>query len=85
MSWTKKNVHPGKLISTSQESRSDDPGRWTAEKRRISLGLKQVMHNPWEAFVAEHPVGSVIEAKSATSPNSACSSASTPISTAWCT
>ncbi len=60
MSWTKKNVHPGKLISTSQEVEVmilDVDG----EKRRISLGLKQVMHNPWDAFVAEHPVGSVIE------------------------
>jgi small subunit ribosomal protein S1 len=60
MSWTKKNVHPGKLISTSQEVDVmilDVDG----EKRRISLGLKQVMNNPWEAFAAENPVGSVIE------------------------
>jgi small subunit ribosomal protein S1 len=60
MSWTKKNVHPGKLISTSQEVEVmilDVDG----EKRRISLGLKQVMPNPWEQFLAEHPVGSIIE------------------------
>ena len=60
MSWTKKNVHPGKLISTSQEVEVmilDVDG----EKRRISLGLKQVQSNPWEAFIAEHPVGSEIE------------------------
>jgi small subunit ribosomal protein S1 len=60
MSWTKKNVHPGKLISTSQEVEVmilDVDG----EKRRISLGLKQVQDNPWDAFIAEHPVGSVIE------------------------
>ncbi|MGE3302337.1 MAG: 30S ribosomal protein S1 [Hyphomonadaceae bacterium] len=60
MSWTKKNVHPGKLISTSQEVEVmilDVDG----EKRRISLGLKQVMANPWEQFLAEHPVGAIIE------------------------
>ncbi len=60
MSWTKKNVHPGKLVSTSQEVDVmilDVDG----EKRRISLGLKQVMSNPWESFTSEHPVGSVIE------------------------
>jgi small subunit ribosomal protein S1 len=60
MSWTKKNVHPGKLISTSQELEVivlDVDG----DKRRISLGLKQVMANPWESFIDAHPVGSVIE------------------------
>src|SRR5438270_10097880 len=60
MSWTKKNVHPGKIVSTSQEVEvmvlDVDP-----QKRRISLGLKQVMPNPWEAFVEDHPVGSEIE------------------------
>ncbi|MBV9828376.1 MAG: 30S ribosomal protein S1 [Alphaproteobacteria bacterium] len=60
MSWTKKNVHPGKIVSTSQEVEvmvlDVDPA-----KRRISLGLKQVMANPWEAFVEEHPVGSQVE------------------------
>ncbi len=60
MSWTKKNVHPGKIVSTSQEVEvmvlDVDP-----QKRRISLGLKQVMSNPWEAFVEEHPVGSTVE------------------------
>jgi small subunit ribosomal protein S1 len=59
MSWTKKNVHPGKLISQSQEVEvlvlDVD-----ADKRRISLGLKQVMENPWEAFIREHPPGSTI-------------------------
>ncbi len=60
MSWTKKNVHPGKLISTSQEVDVmilDVDG----EKRRISLGLKQVMSNPWEQLAADHPVGSIVE------------------------
>jgi len=60
MSWTKKNLHPGKLLSTSQEVDvlvlDVD-----ADKRRISLGLKQVMENPWDVFLSAHPVGSVIE------------------------
>src|SRR5450432_482901 len=60
MSWTKKNVHPGKIISTSQEVEvmilDVDPS-----KRRVSLGLKQAMANPWDAFVAAHPVGSTVE------------------------
>jgi small subunit ribosomal protein S1 len=60
MSWTKKNVHPGKIISTSQEV-DVMVLDVDSEKRRISLGLKQVMHNPWEAFVAEHPVGTNVE------------------------
>ena len=60
MSWTKKNVHPGKIVSTSQEVEvvvlDVD-----ATKRRISLGLKQTMANPWEAFVEGHPVNSEVE------------------------
>ncbi len=60
MSWTKKNVHPGKIVSTSQEVDvmvlDVDAG-----KRRISLGLKQVQRNPWEQFVDDHPIGSVVE------------------------
>src|SRR6202521_2889486 len=60
MSWTKKNVHPGKIVSTSQEVDvmvlDVDP-----QKRRISLGLKQVMANPGDAFIEEHPVGSTVE------------------------
>ncbi|HEY7243746.1 MAG TPA: 30S ribosomal protein S1 [Xanthobacteraceae bacterium] len=60
MSWTKKNVHPGKIVSTSQEVEVQvlevDP-----VKRRISLGLKQTMRNPWEVFVEKHAPGSVIE------------------------
>ncbi len=60
MSWTKKNVHPDKIVATSQEVEvmvlDVDAG-----KRRISLGLKQVQRNPWEQFVDEHPVGSVVE------------------------
>ncbi|MDB5430891.1 MAG: ribosomal protein, partial [Caulobacter sp.] len=60
MSWTKKNVHPGKIVSTSQEVEvvvlDVD-----ASKRRVSLGLKQAMDNPWDAFVQQHPVGSTVE------------------------
>ena len=60
MSWTKKNVHPGKIISSSQEV-DVMVLDVDAEKRRISLGLKQVMNNPWEAFQAEHPIGTNID------------------------
>ena len=60
MSWTKKNVHPGKIISTSQQVEvmvlDVDP-----QKRRISLGLKQCLENPWEEFREIFPVDSVIE------------------------
>jgi small subunit ribosomal protein S1 len=60
MSWTKKNVHPGKIVSTSQEVEVQvlevDP-----VKRRISLGLKQTMRNPWELFVEKYPPGSEVE------------------------
>ena len=60
MSWTKKNVHPGKIVSTSQEVEvmvlEVDP-----DKRRISLGLKQTLGNPWEDFLERHPAGSEVE------------------------
>ncbi len=60
MSWVKKNVHPGKIVSTSQEVEVlvlevDE------DKRRISLGLKQAQRNPWEVFAEDHPVGTVLE------------------------
>ena len=60
MSWTKKNVHPGKIVSTSQEVEVEVLDV-DSEKRRISLGLKQTQDNPWSAFLAEHPVGTEIE------------------------
>jgi small subunit ribosomal protein S1 len=60
MSWTKKNVHPGKIVSTSQEV-DVKVLEVDEEKRRISLGLKQAQQNPWEAFAEKHPVGSVVE------------------------
>ena len=60
MSWTKKNVHPGKIVSTSQEVdvivlEIDDV------KRRVSLGLKQTQRNPWEVFAEQNPEGSQVE------------------------
>jgi len=67
MSWTKKNVHPGKIVSTSQEVEvvvlDVD-----ASKRRVSLGLKQAMQNPWEQFLEQHPIGAAVdgEVKNAT-------------------
>ncbi|NND42415.1 MAG: 30S ribosomal protein S1 [Silicimonas sp.] len=60
MSWTKKNVHPGKIVSTSQEVDvmvlEIDPA-----KRRVSLGLKQTQRNPWEVFAEQFPVGTHVE------------------------
>ncbi|MHC1547272.1 30S ribosomal protein S1 [Phyllobacterium sp. K27] len=60
MSWTKKNVHPGKLLSTTQEVEvvvlEVDP-----VKRRISLGLKQTLDNPWTTFADKFPVGTIVE------------------------
>ncbi|MCK5295818.1 MAG: 30S ribosomal protein S1, partial [Alphaproteobacteria bacterium] len=60
MSWTKKNIHPGKIVSTSQEV-DIVVLDVDSQKRRISLGLKQCMDNPWEAFVENFAVGSEIE------------------------
>ncbi len=60
MSWTKKNVHPGKILSTTQDVDvvvlEVDPS-----KRRISLGLKQTLENPWQAFAYSHPAGTEVE------------------------
>jgi small subunit ribosomal protein S1 len=60
MSWTKKNVHPGKIVSTSQEVEvmvlDVD-----MSKRRISLGLKQCMANPWESFAEQYPAGTELD------------------------
>ncbi|RMH48605.1 MAG: 30S ribosomal protein S1 [Alphaproteobacteria bacterium] len=60
MSWTKKNAHPGKIVSTSQEVEVMVLDVDEA-KRRVSLGLKQCQRNPWEAFQESHPPGTVIE------------------------
>ncbi len=60
MSWTKKNVHPNKIVSTSEQVEvvvlDVDPN-----KRRISLGLKQNLSNPWDTFADTYPVGTVVE------------------------
>jgi len=60
MSWTKKNVHPGKIVSTSQEVEVMVLEIDSA-KRRVSLGLKQTQRNPWEVFAETHPVGTNVE------------------------
>ena len=60
MSWTKKNVHPGKIVSTSQEV-DVVVLDVDASKRRVSLGLKQAQANPWDQFVEQHPLGSTVE------------------------
>jgi small subunit ribosomal protein S1 len=60
MSWTKKNVHPGKIVSTSQEVEVMVLEIDTV-KRRVSLGLKQTMRNPWEVFAESHPEGTQVE------------------------
>jgi small subunit ribosomal protein S1 len=82
MSWTKKNVHPGKILSTSEEITVEvlevDP-----VKRRISLGLKQVMDNPWEASPPSTRRAPRSRARSRTSPSSGCSSAWKATWTAW--
>ena len=60
MSWTKKNVHPGKIVSTSQEVEVmvlEIDGT----KRRVSLGLKQTQRNPWEVFAEQFPEGTEVE------------------------
>ena len=60
MSWTKKNVHPGKIVSTSQEVEVmvlEIDG----SKRRVSLGLKQTQRNPWEVFAESNPEGAKVE------------------------
>ncbi|MDF3033368.1 MAG: ribosomal protein [Alphaproteobacteria bacterium] len=60
MSWTKKNIHPGKILSTSQEVEVQVLDV-DITKRRISLGLKQCQDNPWQNFKDNHPVGSILE------------------------
>ena len=60
MSWTKKNVHPGKIVSTSQEVEVEVL-EVDQEKRRISLGIKQTQGNPWDSFQDRYPVGTIIK------------------------
>ena len=60
MSWTKKNIHPGKIVSTSQQVEVQVL-EVDSQKRRISLGLKQTQDNPWDSFLSTHPKGTVVE------------------------
>ena len=60
MSWTKKNVHPGKIVSTSQEVEVMVL-EIESDKRRVSLGLKQTQGNPWEGFAKNFPEGAEVE------------------------
>jgi small subunit ribosomal protein S1 len=60
MSWTKKNVHPGKILSTSQEVEVMVL-ELDKEKRRVSLGLKQIQGNPWQNFAQSNTVGAILE------------------------
>jgi small subunit ribosomal protein S1 len=60
MSWTKKNVHPGKIVATSQKV-DVTVLEVDSNKRRISLGLKQTQENPWDDFLTKHPRGSIVE------------------------
>ena len=60
MSWTKKNVHPGKIVSTSQEVEVMVL-EIDSVKRRVSLGLKQTQRNPWEVFAEQFPEGTEVE------------------------
>jgi len=60
MSWTKKNIHPGKIVSTSQQVEVQVL-EVDSQKRRISLGLKQTQDNPWDTFLSTHPKGTVVE------------------------
>jgi small subunit ribosomal protein S1 len=60
MSWTKKNVHPGKIVSTSQEV-DVIVLEIDGVKRRVSLGLKQTQRNPWELFAEQNPEGTQVE------------------------
>ena len=60
MSWTKKNVHPGKIVSTSQEVEVMVLDVDT-DKRRISLGIKQCLSNPWASFETNNPEGTVLD------------------------
>jgi len=59
MSWTKKNIHPGKIVSTSQEVECEVL-EVEQEKRRISLGIKQTQSNPWDSFADRFPIGTII-------------------------
>ena len=60
LSWTKKNVHPGKILSTSQEIEVQLLEK-DVEKRRLSLSYKNTLTNPWDKFTEDHKVGDAFE------------------------
>ena len=60
LSWTKKNVHPGKVLSTSQKIKVVLLEKDT-EKRRLSLSYKKTLANPWNKFAQDHKVGDEYE------------------------
>jgi len=60
MSWTKKNVHPGKIVSTSEKIEVMVL-EIDVQKRRISLGIKQCVENPWQKYKSENKIGDIIE------------------------
>ncbi len=61
LSWTKKNVHPSKLLSSSQKIKTKII-EIDSEKRRISLSYKQTLENPWNNFIKKYSVGSTVNA-----------------------
>ena len=81
MSWVKKNVHPNKIVNPGQEVEVMVL-EVDSNKRRISLGLKQCMQNPWAAFAENHPAGDVLEGEIRNIWSSGCLPGD---STAWCT
>ena len=62
LSWTKKNIHPSKILSSSQKIKVKVIELDT-EKRRISLSYKDTLENPWAAFIKKYPTGSIVNAK----------------------
>ena len=84
MDWTNKNIHPTKVVQLGDEVEVmileiDE------DRRRISLGMKQCMPNPWDEFAMNHKKGDKVKGRSSRSPTSACSSACRAASTASCT
>jgi len=60
LSWTKKNIHPGKVLSTSQKIEVELLEK-NIEKRRLSLSYKKTQLNPWVKFSQDHKVGDLFE------------------------
>jgi small subunit ribosomal protein S1 len=62
MSWTRKIRHPSKVVSVGEEVEAVVLDI-KPESRRISLGMKQVVPNPWELISEKYPIGTTIEGK----------------------